>query len=180
MKLSDAELRTGDVLLFQGQSVAAWAVKLRTHSRYSHAGIVIKIRANGTERVSVLEALEPYGVRLYPLDHYVASGAKIDWFQIVDQAMNRDAVAAFGLKQWGLRYGWASLWWHFSRLAWLLTKIFGIKPRPDPERWFCSQLVADALRHGGFKMEGDAIAVGQSPGDVSYLTCLHRMGELTP
>lgn len=182
MKLQDALplIRTGDVLLFRGRSLFAWLIKLRTRSVYSHAGFAVRVRANCYERVCVLEALEPHGVRLYPLDSYVLAGDKIDWYQLTDASLNHESVASYALQKLGMRYSWRSLWWSFSRLAWLLKKVCRWKSAPDPARFFCSELVADSLRHAGFDADEDLVPIETDPGAVARFTCLHRRGSLTP
>ncbi len=181
MKLDEAlpQIKTGDVLLFRGRGLWSWMVKVRTKSVYTHAGVALRIKANGCERVSVLEALEPWGVRLHPLDQYVAAGESVDWYEVTDPAVNREKVASFALRQWGLRYAWRQLLWSFSRLAWLARRVLRRPLRDvDPERWFCSELVAAALRHAGAQTDEDLVPIATAPGDVARFTCLRRRGTL--
>src|SRR5262245_6218186 len=178
--LTLAPIRTGDVLLFRGTGLCAWLIKVRTRSVYSHAGIALRIQANGTEKLAVLEALEPLGVRLYPLEQYLKRGERIDWYQLNDPAIVREEVAAYALRQWGKPYALRTLWWSFSRLAWVLRKLLHGRPATDPERFFCSQLVADALKHAGFRADEDVIPIETDPGAVGRFVCLQRRGELSP
>jgi Permuted papain-like amidase enzyme, YaeF/YiiX, C92 family len=180
MKLSDSLplIRTGDVFLFRGRSLFAYLIKLRTRSVYSHAGVAIRVKANGLERVCVLEALEPFGVRLFPIELYVDRGEEIDWFQVIDTTINREAVAAYALGQWGKRYAIRQLWWSFSRVARLVKKLWS--PHPDPDHFFCSQLVAEALRHAGFQADENLVPIETDPGAVARFTCLQRRGTFTP
>jgi hypothetical protein len=183
MKLSDAlpDIKTGDVVLFSGRGLWSWLIQVRTRSVYTHAGVVLRLKANGHERVSVLEALEPGGVRLHPLDRYVEAGETVDWYEVTDPAVNREAVASFALKQWGKRYAWRQVFWSFSRLAWLVRRLLGRPLRDvDPQRWFCSELVAAALAYAGCRTEEGIVPVETAPGDVARLTCLRRRGRLTP
>jgi hypothetical protein len=183
MQLAEAlpQIQTGDVLLFRGGSLFSWAIKLRTRSVYSHAGIAIRIKADGCTRVSVLEALEPGGVRLHPLDYYVEGGARCDWYALTDPAVNRDKVAAYALAQWGHPYAWRQLLWSFSRLAWLARLMFrGRLDTAETGRFFCSHLVAAALAHGGYRPDEDLAPVATSPGDVARFVCLQRRGTLAP
>lgn len=186
MKLQDAlpNIRTGDVLLFRGTSLFSWLIKLRTHSVYSHAGVVQKIRTNGHIRTWVIEALEPLGVRAFPIERDVAQGAKIDWFQLDDPAINPELVADYAMEQVGKFYEMAGLWWSFSWLARGLRRIFRfhrLTARLDnSDRWFCSELVAAALAHAGFKSDEGLVPIATDPGSVARFTCLRRKGTLEP
>jgi hypothetical protein len=106
---------------------------------------------------------------------------KQDPQDVVDHgALDRELVVAFALSKWGLRYaspwqffrswGWLSRWWANRR---------GLPADTNDARFFCSELVLDALRTGGYKGEGyDKPAAQTSPGDVIELPCLHRRGRL--
>lgn len=185
MKLADAlpAVKTGDVALFRGRSPFAWLVKLRTRSEYSHAGIFWRMKLNGSDRVVVIESLEPHGVRVFPLDRYVERGERIDWFALTDPAIDGERAAKFALQQWGAPYALRQLWWAFSRVAWVARLLFRRRPaNVDPGRWFCSELVAAALLQAGYRPDpADGVDPDTTaPGAVARFTCLQRRGELKP
>lgn len=196
MKLSLDQVRedilTGDVLLFRGRA-SLWgaAIKLRTLSRFSHVGIALRIRVGHSSHLCVIEAKEGVGVRVMPLEwmlrHY---RGEIDWFSLrthpYDQEManhSRERVAGFLLDHWGSRYASA---WQFIRAFFVtgraIGRWLGLPIDADPDRFFCSEAVAEALSAGGF-CGGDLIGAAPqelSPGDIAEFTCLQRMGTLTP
>jgi hypothetical protein len=207
LKFADVEARiqTGDVFLFQGSSIFGRLVKLRTLSRYSHAGIALRVKADGCTRVCVLEALEPHGVRMFPLDQYLEGKDRVDWFAITedyvympqvplvgepgtdpeirlpdDGRINREKMAAYALKQWGRRYAWRQLFWSFSITGRFLRYLFRWNlTQREKGKFFCSELVAHALAHAGYRTEDGLTPIQTTPEDVSRYPCLQRRGELT-
>jgi hypothetical protein len=184
MKISDAlpQIRTGDVLLFRGRSLFAWLIKARTRSVYSHAGVVQRIRTNGHSRVWVVEALEPFGVRAFPLERYVALGEEIDWFVLDDPTIDPEKVADYAMDQVGKKYSVAGVWWSFSWVARAVQAVFRLhrvtRRLANAKSWFCSELVAAALRHAGFKSDEGLVPLETDPGAVARFTCLRRKGTL--
>lgn len=181
-------IKTGDVLLFRGKgSFWSWLIKLVTRSRYSHAGLALRIRVGDSERLCVLEAFEGVGVRVLPLEFVLRNRpSSIDWFPLrcsdcVVSDARRELVAGYLLEKWGCRY--ASPWQFvrsFSYTGRLIRRCLGLTTDTDPERFFCSEVVADALKFGGF-CESDFSereAAELSPGDISEFTCLQREGTL--
>lgn len=193
MKLSDAQaiIATGDIFLFEGVSFFGRWIKLHTRSRFSHVGIALWIQVDGIRRLCCIEALEPWGVRLYPMDYYLGvcrrRGIVCHWFALKqDFGIDRAKVAGYGLAQWGKRY--ASPWQFLISFGWLTRlvrkHIFGWDVvDTNPERFFCSELVSDSLQHGGYRPdpnEGeDAIAAGTEPGAIALFRCLDRRGTLS-
>jgi len=183
LKLKDVEpqIATGDVLLFRGTSLYARLIKLRTESQFSHAGVVYRMKINGHTRLCVFEALEPGGVRLYPLDMYVDAGEDIHWYQLNDLTIDREKVADFVQRQWGKRYAMKQIWWSFSRLAGLLRYLFRWKlTEAEKNQFFCSELVAAALAYAGYKTDDGLLPMTTSPGDLVLYPCLQRKGQLGP
>src|SRR5262245_18512508 len=79
------------------------------------------------------------------------SGTAVDWFRITDDHVNKERVAAYVLKQWGMRYASPTqLVLSFGKLTRLIRPLFGWKaPVLNRERFFCSYLVAAAMRSAG-------------------------------
>jgi hypothetical protein len=186
MKLAQVlpEIRTGDVLLFRGHSLFSYLIKVRTRSVYSHAGIVQRIRTNGHDRVWLIESLEPFGVRLYPLERYIAAGESIDWFQLTDQSINREKIADYAMQAVGDLYAIRGLLAHFTILGHFLSRLkfmAKLSARANRrEKYFCSQLVAAALAHAGFHPDEGLVPIETDPGAVARFTCLQRRGALEP
>ena len=187
MKFADvsSELRTGDVLLFRkSPSLFGRLIRWYSQSPYSHAGVILRIKVNGHDRIAVIESLEPDGVRLFPMEVYLREekykGSLIDWYQIVDPTVDRERVAGYCLDQWGKRYSSAwQFFWSFGRLFQRVRKRFALPANVNPARYFCSQLVAAALEDAGYKPESEwADATSTTPGEVALFPCLHRRGVL--
>jgi len=181
MKLSEALplIRTGNVALFRGRGPFAYLAKLYSRSVYSHAGLLWRMKLNGTDRVVVVESLEPFGVRVYPLDMYVGKGERIDWYAISDPAVDGEGAVKFAIKQWGLPYALKQLWASFSRLAWLIRLVFRRKLRNvDPNHWFCSELVAAAFQSVGAPTPDGLLPIDIAPGDLSRAPFLQFKGSL--
>ena len=177
-------IRDGDVLAFRGNRLFSRLIKLWTSSRVSHVGLACWMHG----RLTVVEALEPGGVRVYPLSRYIQRGHDVDWYamdqptdDVLDHgSIDRDCVVAFALSKWGLRYAspWQFLrsWGFVSR--WVAKKR-GLAADTNTERFFCSELALAAFREGGYRGEGfDKSPAETSPADVIELPCLRRRGRL--
>ena len=188
MKLAEAlsQIRSGDVLLFRrSTSLFGRLIRLRTESPYSHAGIAVQLQVGPFQQLFVAEALEGVGVRLFPLPRYVrqchAEGCLIDWFKIISPEVAGEWAAAYAVDQVGKRYasswqfvwswGWASSWWR---------RLTGRPADTDPERFFCSELVAGALEYAGYVPDDDLPqeAAETAPGAIALFPCLQRKGAI--
>ena len=188
MKYAEVRLlvRDGDVLAFRGTRLFSKIIKLWTRSRVSHVGVACWMHG----RLTVVEALEGVGVRVFPLSRYIEQGCWVAWYEMlqgerdrIDHGpLDRKAVVSFALSKWGLRY--ASPWQFLRSWGWLSHWAAGRRGLPadtNPDRFFCSELVLDALREGGYQGEGyDNPAAETSPADVIELPCLRRRGRLDP
>jgi len=187
LAIIEREIKNGDVFCFRGRSLFGWLIKLRTRSVYSHIGIALWIKVDGHERLCCMEALEPGGVRLYPMDRYLQdcerNGIQVHWYSVADPVIDRDQVAGFVLRQWGKRY--ASPWQFllsWGRVTRFVYRLFGWRRGDvDPDRFFCSELAAGAFRTAGYDPPGgDPIRPFEvDPGAVSRFTCLSHRGEIT-
>ena len=179
-------VRDGDIIAFRGTRMFSRIIKLWTRSRVSHVGIACWMHS----RLTVVEALEGVGVTVYPLRRYIEQGCQVDWHELLQSErdtlefgpLNRQAVVAFALSKWGLRY--ASPWQFLRSWGWLsrwAAARRGLPADTNPDRFFCSELVLAALRAGGYQGEGyDRPAAETSPADVIELTCVRRRGRLEP
>lgn len=164
-----AKMLTGDVLLFRGNGLLPWLIRLATHSDYSHAGLLF--RYDG--RVYCLEAVGK-GVRLAPvsrlLDHY-PDGIFYCGLAALDPA--RETALGFGFQQLSLPYDVLGL------VRFALALIFATRrPVKPDQRWFCSELVAAAYRIAEFPLT-DELPCYASPVDLINGHKLELRGRLT-
>jgi len=163
-----AKMLTGDVLLFRGNGLLPWLIRLATHSDYSHAGLLF--RYDG--RVYCLEAVGK-GVRLSPvsrlLDHYPKG---IFYCGLGAEETARETALGFGFQQLCLPYD------VFGLVRFALALIFARRRPVEPDnRWFCSELVA-AYRFSGFPLT-DELPCYVSPVDLINGHKLELRGRLT-
>lgn len=177
-----SELAAGDVVAVSGGKLHSRLIRSVTGSPYSHVAIVVALQPGSTGHSIwyVCEAMEPGGVRLLPLLSYLRDcrerGTPVAWYRIRPHAeVDRVKVVDFALAQIGKRY--ANL--RQFRLSWGcitrgVRRLLGMRYRydTDPERWFCSELVAASLHAGGARLPSARIAAEMSPADVLRLPCL--------
>ena len=181
----ESQLRTGDVLLFRrSPTLFGRLIRWWTQSPFSHVGIVLRIKVNGHDRVAVIEALEHFGVRLYPLRKYLADeradGSVVDWYQVTDPAVDREKIAAFCVDQWGKdNASWWQFVWSFGHLMSKVRRRYELPADTNPARYFCSELVAAALEFAGYVPDKEwPDSATTTPGNVSMFPCLQRRGSL--
>ena len=179
MALPYAQVRNsvaiGDVLLFSGRGFWSRIISARTASPITHAGLA----AWWHGRLFVLEAVERIGVRVYPLsEHLRLKSSVVRWYAL-DSGFNRTKILNRALGHVGRRY---ADWRQFVR-SWGLGigRFFGLAADTDPERFFCSEFVADALQAGA--PVGHGLHTWEppttSPGDLVFCPSLQLRGELT-
>lgn len=118
--------------------LSAWLIRLFTMSRWNHVAIQINsviFQATGTSGVHVTtpETLS----RHYPVIEAVTV-----------ESVSGENAQAFLVKQLGKKYDWLAL------VAMPFLRNWG-----KPDRWFCSELVAAALKAGGrpLRIEGHRV-----------------------
>lgn len=180
-----SEVKTGDVFAFRGTALHSRLIQLWTRSVYSHVGFALWVKADGVSRLCILEALEPIGVRLHPMEVYLdqcnRQGVGVDWYTISDPTVNRDKIAAFALSKWGKRYASPFQFVRsFFAIGKVLRRWFGLPANRDAERFFCSQLCAEALRYAG--CHPDTVLPQEpaltDPGAITQYPCLQRKGSI--
>lgn len=169
------DIKNGDLLAFRGTALFSRLIKAWTHSRTSHVGIACWMHG----RLTVIEAMEGVGVRVYPMSMRLG---KVDWYELLPEyRVDRRKSVEYALDQWGKRYASP---WQFVRswgklTAWAASRR-GLDPDTNEDRFFCSELVMCALQAGGYRGEGYTKSASQTdPGDCVELPCFHRMGRLT-
>jgi len=125
-------MNTPAILLYRGTSAIDRLIQWQTRSPYSHAAIWMP-------NASVIESANGIGVRHRmacvddaTADVFTVPGATAaHWMRAID----------FCTAEIGCKYDWIGI-------ARFITR----KPGGDPDRWFCSELVAAACRAGGFPL----------------------------
>lgn len=108
-----------------------WLIRLGTFSKYNHVAIEI----NGW----VYEALSLDGVVKKSAEHYNWNNrwVKHEVFQL-NEGLDERLIALFLEGQLGKKYDWGGVFALPFRQGW-----------QNDDKWFCSELVAEALREGG-------------------------------
>jgi hypothetical protein len=164
-----ASMCDGDVLLFRGRGLLSLLIRWATHSDYSHAGLVY--RYNG--HVYCLEAVGQ-GVRMAPLSRLVGHYPDgIDYYTLTVPEQPREDALGFSFQQLTLPYSVLGLVWFALALifAWR-------RPDKDPDRWFCSELVAAAYVKAGYPLTPD-LPCYASPADLINGGKIEKRGRLT-
>ena len=161
------QIQDGDLLAFEGRSVFSWLIRCVTGSAITHVGFAMWVR----RRLCVLEAMEGRGVRLVPLSDRLRNGAVVHWSVYSSQIKTRQEVVTHAIAQWGKQY--ASPWQLLRSFGWLSRRIsdrMGWRSDTDPERFFCSELIAASL--------GWAYAPRVSPGIIAGSIAFTPQGVL--
>jgi len=75
-----SKMQNGDVIAFQGRNFGAKAIRVGTKSKYSHVGLVIRIKEVSVERVFILESVTKAGVVLLPISRKLANYKGKAWW----------------------------------------------------------------------------------------------------
>lgn len=152
-----AAFRDGDVLLFRGRGMSSLVIRALTASVYTHVGMVVRYRG----RVLCAHATGQ-GVHLMIMSELARSYAgDIEYYEVLQGGeAARDLALGFVFEQMGKPYDYFS----GLRFAWaLLLGRMGRQVHND--KWFCSELVAEAYRRAG------APLIRQRPAD--YIAPAH-------
>ena len=173
----EKQIEDGDLLAFRGRTWFSALIRWKTKARVTHVGLACRVHG----RLSVLEALEGRGVRVWPMDKYLSKNADVDWYSLraIEHDMSREKCMRYALSKWGSAYAAKS---QFLRSWGVVTKWVCDKLRVpktvDLERFFCSQFVLATYRQGGYKGNGMVNPSSAAPGDVVQLGCLEYQGRL--
>jgi uncharacterized protein YycO len=131
------------ILLFRGRGILSTLIRWQSRGKYSHAAILLP---NGR----IVESWQGSGVRIKKLKDW----RDIDAFAVPGMTTAQwDDAIEFAIGQVGKGYDYLGVLRFVSR-----------RPSPENERWFCSELVFDALRHAGVdlfeRIEGWAVSPG--------------------
>jgi hypothetical protein len=168
-------IRSGDVLMYRGRSLASRLIRLVTGSPYSHAGIA----AWWNDRLMVMEAVGR-GVVVTPLSANVAGyHGSVEWFTSVVEidAGTRERMVRFAQEELGKEYGR----WNAIALGLRLLFKKGVEARDTlrrAQRLFCSHYVAQIYNAGGVDLQRGVSDRFMSPGDIARSPVLQRVGAL--
>jgi len=134
------------ILLFRGKGPISRAIRWQTRSQYSHAALQLPSGA-------IVESWQGAGVQ-YRED---VSYANVDAFTVPSMTKDQWIVAAqFCLSHIGDRYDYRGVFRFLTR----------VKPRWD-NRWFCSELVFEALQQAGCRLLHNVTSGQVSPAMLS-------------
>ncbi|HNW59418.1 MAG TPA: YiiX/YebB-like N1pC/P60 family cysteine hydrolase [bacterium] len=170
-----AEIRDGDILLYESDTFYSRIIKKVTHSRFTHAGIAVW----WIERLMVMEAVGR-GVVVTPLSTGVREHkARVHWFTAVQPitAEQRRHMIMEAQEELGKKYALGHAIWVGIKL------LFNWKPeRRDQlrkeQKFFCSAYVAHVYNACGIDLKrglGDSSMV---PEDIATSTELVDRGIL--
>ncbi|MCP4135939.1 MAG: YiiX family permuted papain-like enzyme [bacterium] len=122
-----ALLKEGDIIFQETRSPQAKGIKLASHSRYTHVGIIFKSK----QRLYVLEAVQP--VKITRLKRFIKRGVNghfvVKRINNYDAVMTQDAIGKmkkFGKtfigKNYDIYFGWSNKRIYCSELVWKLYK----------------------------------------------------------
>ena len=148
-------MHTPAILLYRGTSTIDRLIQWQTRSPYSHAAIWLP-------SCSVVESANGIGVR-----HRVActDDATADVFEVPSATAAQWMRAIdFCTAEIGCKYDWIGI-------ARFLTR----KPGGDPDKWFCSELVAAAFEFAGVPLLERIEPWAISPGLIAISPLLRRI-----
>jgi len=150
---------TGDLLCFRSKDLDGRLIRLLTRSEYSHVGLVFLYEG----RVYCLEAVAS-GVQLALMSRRAREyNGGVDYFRVLDvsEEQRRGAVG-FAFQQLGGVYNYPGI----LRFFWFLLS--GDKERVrSRNRWFCSEIVAEAYRLQKAPLVERRAAAYTSPADLA-------------
>jgi hypothetical protein len=171
------QIRTGDILLFQGTSWLSRVIRWGSRSDYSHAGFA----AWWDRRLLVFQA-SGRGAEVLPMSSAVdAYDGQVDWYSLrPDYRLNRegeDQLVTHAVTLLGRSYSSAGLVDLMWRMA--IGRFRGLSdPKASPESLFCSQYVSYCFRQVGPDLVEDTDDSSTSPADLSASPMLERRGVL--
>ena len=170
-----SKIRSGDVLMYRGRSLASRVIRFATGSPYSHAGIA----AWWHDRLMVIEAVGK-GVVVTPLSTNVTGyHGNVEWFTAAIEIDDgtRERMLRFAQAELGKDYGR----WEAILLGIRLLFKRGIDARDRlrrDRRLFCSHYVAQIYNVAGCDLQRGVSDRFMSPGDIARSPLLRRVAVL--
>ena len=168
-------LKTGDIVLMGGSSIFSRAIRLLTHSKWSHVGMVMKVEefdtlllwestTNGHD-VDVQTKKVKRGVQLVPLSKRVRDHTGNLAFRQLSRRLHNEEIT--NLNQF--RHSVRDKPYDFNGFELLKSALdFGalLTNSEDLSAYFCSELIADTYQELGFLSE-DLPSNEYTPNDFS-------------
>lgn len=152
-----AHMQTGDLLAFSGRGLISRLIQWRTKSVYSHVGMLLRL-AEVPDRLFLLHATAKYGVGIVPASRYLSSYRGEAWWVQMrhDQAVAKTPTYQQQLVDWLLMQTGRS----YDARGVLQFVLPGLIKQRKAD-YFCSELVASALRQVGLLTETTFLAPDQ-------------------
>lgn len=183
-----SQIKTGDVIAFEGESGFSDLIKWATKSKYSHVGIVLKVDLSGGfgKSVLIIESTTETNY-LDANNREVIKGVQLHWLSKRIKMYN-GSVYWVPLKQPLSPEGTKKMeaWLretHNQRVPYDMVQVagagldlfdrLGIANEEDMSRLFCSELVTKALKIAG-AVDASVNASEQTPKDVVEFNCLRE------
>ena len=174
---SRSEIKSGDVLMYQGHTLPSRIIQWATRSRYSHAGLA----AWWNNRLMVMQAVGK-GVVVTPISQSIRSyHGRVEWFtsaeDIPDAQRLHLQMIEFAQRELGKEYAlWRTL---FLGVRVLLQRDRASKDKlRREERLFCSHYVAETYSAIGRDLKKGVSDRFMSPSDIAASPLLKRIGVL--
>ncbi len=147
------QISTGDLIEMKSNSLIGWLIRLVTGKPVNHTAVVIRMQEYYTNRVFILEALEP-GVVLNPLSRRIANfKGGIYWLPLKKEyALSRAIIGRNALGYVGIGYDYLSI----------IKQLIG-RVSADARRLFCSEHAYLSLLHAGLPVKREKVPV---PGEM--------------
>jgi hypothetical protein len=171
-----SQIRTGDVLLFRGESPLSRFIRWGSKSVYSHAAMA----AWWGPRLVLFQAVGQ-GVQVVPISAEVDEyDGQVDWFTLApkyEAMLDREKVVDFAITELAKPYGHAAVVELIVRMA--FHQFRGTTdPKAHPSSLFCSEYVSRCYREAGLKLRPDEADAFTSPGDLATSGYLAIQGVL--
>jgi hypothetical protein len=171
-----SQIRTGDILLFQGTSPISRLIRWGSGSDYSHAGFA----AWWDGRLLVFQA-SGRGAEVLPASSAVdAYDGQVDWFALDDEhhaKVDRHELVTTAVTLLGRAYSRLGLVQLMLRMA--RGRFRGLADaKVGPDAVFCSQYVSYCYRHAGLDLVEGTDDGSTSPADLARSPFLIRRGVL--
>jgi hypothetical protein len=169
-----SQIRTGDVLLFQGTGWMSRVIQWGSGSAYSHAGfaawwgtrlLVFQATGRGAEVLPASSAVDTYD-------------GQVDWYALRERsAINSEQLLTNAVTMLGRAYAHTEL----LDLMWRMLRQTSLRrpdPRTSPDHVFCSQYVSYCYRTSGLDLVDLADDGSTSPADLARSPYLELRGVL--
>jgi hypothetical protein len=171
-----SQIKTGDVLMFQGTQLISYLIRWGSRSRYSHAGLAVW----WTDRLFVIHSIL-HGVQLQPVSVAVdAYDGQVDWYGVKPELqgrLDRDRLLAEAQQDLAIPYSKKGV--VLLALRMLLGRYRGTPdPKAAPPALFCSEYVSRCYRVAGVDLYKAATDAFTTPGHIARSKSLEIRGIL--